>query len=82
VLAFAAVTAGTQWLYSGVYRLIGPHDYGWWMAINEPIVLLVSAITVPLQLMIVAAAFDESLASLDEQVVSAGEELAEVLPES
>jgi len=82
VAAFAALTAGTQWLYGLIYRLLGPHETGWWIGMSDPIVLLVSAITVPLQFMLVAAAFDASLASLDDQVVSADEELAEVLPES
>jgi hypothetical protein len=82
ILAFAVVTAGTQWLYVLIYTLLGPHETGWWIATSDPIVLLVSAIGVPLQIVVVAAAFDESLAALDEQVTSAGAELAEVLPES
>jgi hypothetical protein len=82
ILAFAVVTAGAQWLYVVVYRLLGPHEIGWWIGVSDPIVLLISAITVPLQIVIVAAAFDHSLRKLDEQVVSADAELAEVLPEA
>jgi hypothetical protein len=81
ILSFAVVVAGTQWLYRGIYTLIGPREYGWWRAINDPIVLLVSAVSVTLQIAVVAAAFDTSLARLDEQVSDADAELAEVLPE-
>lgn len=82
VLAFAVVTAGTQWLKVLAYTLIGPHEIGWWIGMDDPLALLNAAITVPLQIVIVAAAFDRSLARLDEQVVSADEELEEVLPSS
>jgi hypothetical protein len=80
ILAFAVVVAGTQWLYVLIYSLLGPHEVGWWIATSDLIVLLVSAVSVPLQIVIVAAAFDASLAALDDQVVSADAELAEVLP--
>lgn len=80
ILAFAVVVAGTQWLYVLIYTLLGPHETGWWIATSDLIVLLVSAISVPLQIVIVAAAFDTSLAALDQQVVSADAERAEVLP--
>jgi hypothetical protein len=87
ILAFAFVTAGTQWLYRGVYTVLGPHEIGWWIGMSDPIVLLVTAISLPLQIVVVAAAFDTSLASLesqkrDGQPLSADAELAEVLPES
>lgn len=82
ILAFAVVTAGTQWLYKLIYVAIGPHEYGWWRAVNDPIVLVVSAISVPLLIVVVAAAFDTSLEQLDEQVTDADAELAEVLPEA
>ena len=81
LLAFAVVTVSGQWLYALIYQLIGPHEVGWWIATSDPITLLVAVITTPLQFMLVAAAFDETLGSLDEQVVSADAELAEVLPE-
>ena len=82
VLAFALVTSGSEWLYRLVYTLLGPHEIGWWRAMSDPIVLGISAVVIPLQIVIVSAAFDQSLARLDEQVVSADAELAEVLTES
>jgi hypothetical protein len=82
LLAFAVVTVSGQWLHGLIYQLIGPHETGWWIATSDPISLLVAVITTPLQFMIVAAAFDEAIGSLDEQVVSADAELAEVLPTS
>jgi hypothetical protein len=80
ILAFAVVTAGAQWLYVLIYTVLGPHESGWWIGMSDQIVLLVTAVSVPLQIVIVAAAFDSSLAQLDEQVTSADAELAEVLP--
>lgn len=82
ILAFAAVMAGTQWLKVLTYNLIGPHEIGWWIGADDPLGLLNSAITVPLLIVVVAAAFDRSLARLDDEVVNADAELAEVLPES
>ena len=81
ILAFAVVTAGQQWLYSLVYTALGPHEDGWWIGMSDPITLLITAISLPLQIVVVAAAFDRSLANLETQVVSADAELAEVLPE-
>jgi hypothetical protein len=82
LLAFAVVTVGEQWLYALIYQVLGPHEVGWWIATSDPITLLVAVITTPIQFILVAAAFDEALGSLDEQVVSADAELAEVLPTS
>ncbi|MEO8262514.1 MAG: hypothetical protein ABI566_08075 [Pseudolysinimonas sp.] len=82
LLGFAVVSVGGQWLFALIYQVLGPHDTGWWIATSDPLNLLVAAITTPLQFMLVAAAFDEALASLDEQVVSADEELAEAIPPS
>jgi hypothetical protein len=82
LFAFAVVTVGEQWLSALIYQLLGPLDDGWWIATSDPLALLVAAITTPLQFMLVAAAFDDALGSLDEQVVSADEELAEAVPPS
>ena len=82
IFAFAVVTVAGQWLTGLVYQLAGPHDTGWWIGMSDPINLLIAVIVTPLQFILVAAAFDESLGSLDEQVVSTDEELAEVLPET
>jgi hypothetical protein len=82
ILAFAVITAGTQWLKVLTYNLIGPHEIGWWLGADDPLGLLNAAITVPLLIVVVAAAFDRSLSHLDDQVVNADAELAEVLPGS
>jgi hypothetical protein len=82
VVAFAMVTVAGQWMSALIYHLLGPHDTGWWIATSDPFVLLITAITTPLQFIIVAAAFDETLATLDHQTVSADEELAAVVPEN
>lgn len=81
IFAFAVLTVAGQWLTGLVYQLAGPHDTGWWIGMSDPINLLIAVIVTPLQFILVAAAFDESLGSLDEQVVSTDEELAEFLPE-
>ena len=81
LLAFAVVVGGTQWLYRVVYVALGGHENSWWMGINPLIILIVSAISLPLQIVVVAAAFDTSLSRLDQQVVNEDEELAELLPE-
>jgi hypothetical protein len=82
VVAFAAVTVAGQWMSALIYQILGPHETGWWIATSDPFLLLITAITTPLQFIIVAAAFDETLATLDEETVSADEELSEVVPES
>lgn len=82
VLTFAVVTASAAWLKVLTYNIIGPHEIGWWIGADDPLELLNELITVPLLIVVVAAAFDRSLQNLNEQVVSADEELAEVLPES
>jgi hypothetical protein len=82
ILTFAVVTAGTAWLKVLTYNLIGPHEIGWWIGMDDPLELLNQAITIPLLIVVVAAAFDRSLQNLEEQVVSADAELAEVLPEA
>ncbi len=80
LLAFAVVTVSGQWLYALIYQVLGPNEIGWWIATSDPITLLVAVITTPIQFILVAAAFDDALGSLDRQVASADAELAEVLP--
>jgi hypothetical protein len=61
ILGFTLVTAGTPWLNLAISRLLGPHEPAFWNVTQQPIALLVALITVPLQLAIVAAAFDHAL---------------------
>jgi hypothetical protein len=68
VLAFGVLTVASDWLSIGVYHLLGPHDLSWWKAWEQPFGLLFDVLVFPLQVSLVAAAFDRCLAatSLDE----------------
>jgi hypothetical protein len=63
LLGFALLTTATDWLRVGVYRLMGPHDTGWWYGATDVIALVMSAIVGVLQVALVAAAFDHALRS-------------------
>jgi hypothetical protein len=63
LLGFAVVTAATEWLSLAIYRLLGPHETGWWYGASDAVQLVVSAITAVLQVVLVAAAFDHALRS-------------------
>lgn len=63
LLAFAVLTATTEWLRVLIYRLIGPHELNWWMGASDAVGLAVSAVVGVLQVALVAAAFDRALAS-------------------
>lgn len=79
VLAWAVVTIGGTWLQSGIYRLVGPHDTGWWYGASDVVGLIAATITTVLQIAIVAAAFDTALRSDAAQrlVEEAGELVSE-----
>jgi hypothetical protein len=63
LFAFAVLTASTDWIRVGVYRLLGPHETGWWFGASDVIALGMSAIVGVLQVALVAAAFDHALRS-------------------
>ena len=63
LLAFAVITAASEWLSMLVYRLLGPHDTNWWYGASDAIELGVSAVLAVLQVAVVAAAFDHALRS-------------------
>lgn len=75
LLAFAVVTAIGSWLRLVVYRLLGPHETGWWYGASDVVELGVMAVTAVLQVCLVAAAFDHALRSdaADELVEDAGD---------
>lgn len=75
LLGFAIVTAASEWLSLGIYRLLGPHDTGWWYGASDAVQLAVSAVTAVLQVVLVAAAFDHALRSdeAEELVEEAGD---------
>jgi hypothetical protein len=61
VLAFGVLAVAADWLFVGVNRLLGPHDLGWWRAWGDPLGLLFDVVVFPLQVCLVAAAFDRCL---------------------
>lgn len=62
LLAYAVVHAAGEWIGFGVMRLFGPHETTFWMAIDDPVGLLVVALVVPVQLALVGGAYDTALA--------------------
>jgi hypothetical protein len=63
LLAFAVITAGSEWLRLLVYQALGPHETGWWMGASDAVELGVDAAIAVLQVAVVAAAFDHALRS-------------------
>ncbi len=61
VLAFGVLAVAADWIFVGVNRLLGPHDLNWWRAWGDPLGLLFDVVVFPLQVCLVAAAFDRCL---------------------
>lgn len=61
ILAFAIVQASGDWITFGAYRLLGPHETGWWYGASDLVGLGVATVVGVLQIAIVAAAFDHSV---------------------
>ncbi len=68
VLLFGVLTVGGEWLRFGISRALGPHDSFWWSAWDQPIGLVIEFAVFPLQLCLVAAAFDRCLRALNAPV--------------
>jgi hypothetical protein len=75
LLAFAVITAASEWLRMLVYRLLGPHDLNWWYGASDAVELGIDAVLAVLQVCVVAAAFDHALRSdaAEELVDDAGD---------
>ncbi|MEO5534387.1 MAG: hypothetical protein ABIR17_04570 [Pseudolysinimonas sp.] len=80
LLAFAVITAASEWLSMLIFRLLGPHEVAWWYGASDAVNLGVSAVLAVLQVCVVAAAFDHALRSdaaeqgaLEEIVEEAGD---------
>lgn len=75
LLAFAVITALGAWLRLALYRLLGPHETGWWFGASDVVDLCVTTVTAVLQVCLVAAAFDHALRSdqAEELVEDAGD---------
>jgi len=63
LLAFAVITAASEWLSMLAYRVVGPHEIAWWYGASDAIQLGVNAVLAVLQVCVVAAAFDHALRS-------------------
>ena len=66
LLAYALVHAAGEWLFVAIFRVLGPHEYRFWTAVDDPANLLVVALVVPVQLALVAASYDTALARSSE----------------
>ncbi|AYF98882.1 hypothetical protein [Protaetiibacter intestinalis] len=58
LLAYAVVHAAGEWAGMGLFRMLGPNPYAFWAAVDELIDLAIVMIVIPLQLVLVAAAYD------------------------
>lgn len=65
VLAYTAVDVAPDWLFLAVNRIIGPHELDWWMAVNQPLVLVCRALVEPVRICVIAAAYDFCLRKYD-----------------
>lgn len=61
LLAYALVHAAGEWLAVGLLRVLGPHEFAFWTAVDDPVGLVVVALVVPIQLALVASAYDTAL---------------------
>ncbi len=61
LLGYAVVHAAGEWLAIGLMRVLGPHEYLFWTAVDDPIDLVTTALVIPLQLTLVAAVYDTAL---------------------
>lgn len=61
LFAYAVVHAAGEWLAIGLMRALGPHEFLFWTAIDDPIGLLVVALVVPAQITLLASAYDTAL---------------------
>ncbi len=62
LLAYAIVHAAGEWLGLVLLRVLGPHEFAFWTAVDDPVGLVVVALVVPAQLVLVASAYDRALA--------------------
>lgn len=58
VTAYGLLYAATQWIFRFAYTAIGAQDVGFWNVGSPVLNLVISAVTEPLRLVLVAAAFD------------------------
>lgn len=61
LLGYAVLHAAGEWLAIGILRALGPHEFLFWTAVDDPVTLLVVALVIPAQLTLVAAAYDAAL---------------------
>ncbi|PRY68574.1 hypothetical protein B0I08_104277 [Glaciihabitans tibetensis] len=68
VLAHTVLESATTWLLFAGVRIIGPHDLvSWWMHFDGMLLFAVNVILEPLQICLIAAAYDFCLRRLEER---------------
>lgn len=68
ILGYTVLEAARVWLSFAALRIIGPHDlYSWWMNLDGMLSFGVSLVIDPLQLCLIAAAYDYCLRKLGER---------------
>jgi hypothetical protein len=68
VLAFTVLEAAAIWLMFAGVRIIGPHDLAtWWMHFDLILAFGVNVLVEPIQICLIAAAYDFCLRRLDER---------------
>ncbi|CAN5276152.1 hypothetical protein BH09ACT5_BH09ACT5_12610 [soil metagenome] len=65
--AYALLFAATQWFYRGLYTLVGGHDKAYWYLANDVLSAVISAITEPLRVTLLAVAFGYCLQRWSER---------------
>lgn len=74
--AYALLFAATQWFYRGLYLLVGGHDKAFWYLANDVYSALITAVTEPLRVALLAVAFGYCLERWAERKVPAVSEPA------
>jgi hypothetical protein len=68
VLAYTVLDVASEWLFRAAVLVIGPHDLGsWWMNVDDILSFAIVAVIEPLQLCLIAAAYDYCLRKLEER---------------
>jgi hypothetical protein len=57
LVAYALLFALTQWVSRWVFEAIGGHDIGFWLIANDVASLVMTAVTEPVRVALLAAAF-------------------------
>jgi hypothetical protein len=67
VLSYSLLEAGGAWLGAGLIDAIGPHGIDFWYAMSPMLVFIVALAIEPFRIALIAAAYDHSLAALEQR---------------